>query len=358
MCQTLVTFTPSQSPSSVDISQLVGDVPAFRAELAAAKAQLAPPEWWYPYDTLGNVDAIDRRLSTDNRDLGVLAGGRPVADIGGGDGDLAFLLARHGFAVDIIDWGPTNWNGLAGARLLADHFATTVEVHEVNLDSQFAFPRAQYRLVFFLGILYHLQNPFYVLRALAERADHVLLSTRVARVTADGEMPLDAAPIAYLVAPTETNGDPTNFWIFSPTGLRRLCERTGWDVVDEAFSGRTEGDSDPSSQDRDERAFLLLRRRHGGDEELGRPQPVATEVRNDLGMPPESMVSLLFRESRTGPRRMVDRRRLSAVVRRFRPDSLLRSAGSWGLCDECGVQSAAIAFLVRSEVVPPAVCPW
>jgi 2-polyprenyl-3-methyl-5-hydroxy-6-metoxy-1,4-benzoquinol methylase len=274
MCQTLGTFPPSQSPSpssSVDISELVDDVAVFRAELAAAKSQLAPPERWYPYDTLGNVGAIDQMLSAGHRDLGVLAGGRPVADIGAGDGVLAFLLARHGFAVDIVDWGPTNWNGLAGARLLADHFATTVEVHEVDLDSQFDLPRARYGLVFFLGILYHLQNPFFALRALAERSDHVLLSTRVARVTADGKVPLDAAPIAYLVSPTETNDDPTNYWIFSPTGLRRLCERTGWDVVDEAFFGRTEGDSDPSGQDRDERAFLLLSRRPGGDEEPGRP---------------------------------------------------------------------------------------
>jgi tRNA (mo5U34)-methyltransferase len=234
---------------------------SFREELMATKLTLAPAAEWYPYESLNNVWALDALLSPENRDLGKLAGGRPVADIGAGDGDIAFLLARHGFAVDIVDYGPTNWNQLRGARMLAKHFHTGVRVYETDLDDQFTLPRTSYGLILFLGILYHLQNPIYALRHLSAVSDHLLLSTRVAQVTADGAVRLADAPVAYLVDPTETNNDPTNWWIFSPPGLTRLLDRTGWDVLDSYTHGRTGGDSDPSADDRDERTFLLLRSR-------------------------------------------------------------------------------------------------
>lgn len=248
----------TQQGGAGDLTDLVAAATAFRPELDAIKKSLAEPEHWYPYDTLSNFSVLDRLLSPQHRDLRRLAGGEPVADIGAADGDLAFLLARHGFIVDILDWGPTNWNHLSGARLLADYFDLGVMVHEIDLDAQFSLPRVEYGLAFFLGILYHLQNPFYVLSQLSRRVRHLLLSTRIARVTADGSLSLADAPVAYLVSPAELNDDPTNYWIFSPMGLRRIFDRTGWRVLDEVFVGYTVGDSDPSSMERDERGFYLL----------------------------------------------------------------------------------------------------
>jgi hypothetical protein len=63
--------------------------------------------------------------------------------------------------------------------------------------------------------------------------------------------------LAYLLAPGETNRDPTNYWIFSETALRRLVERIGWKVCDYVTVGVTRG-SEPAREDRDERAFCLL----------------------------------------------------------------------------------------------------
>jgi tRNA (mo5U34)-methyltransferase len=247
-----------QSGGAGGLTDLIAAATAFRAELGAIKHSLAEPGHWYPYDTLSNIGLLDQLLSPQHRDLRVLAGDQPVADIGAADGDLAFFLARHGFVVDILDWGPTNWNHLGGARLLAGYFDLPVTVHEIDLDSQFGLPRSEYGLAFFLGILYHLQNPFYVLSQLSRRVRHLFLSTKIARVTADGSLALSDAPVAYLVAPAELNNDPTNYWIFSPMGLRRILERTGWRVLDEVFVGHTGGDSDPSSPEKDERGFYLL----------------------------------------------------------------------------------------------------
>jgi tRNA (mo5U34)-methyltransferase len=71
---------------------------------------------------------------------------------------------------------------MAGIRALKEALGSFVEIHAVDLDSQFELPEQQYGLVFFLGLLYHLKNPFYVLESLSKAARYCLLSTRVMRV--------------------------------------------------------------------------------------------------------------------------------------------------------------------------------
>jgi hypothetical protein len=163
--------------------------------------------------------------------------------------------------VQLIDTAHTNMNGLQAARALREHFGSSVEIHDVDLDSQFRLPAERYGLVLLLGILYHLQNPYYVLRELSRRTNYLLLSTKVARFAGDARAPIAELPVAYLVGPAETNNDPTNYWMFSPAGLNRIVERAGWTVLGQTSFGDVHG-SDPSSPEHDERSFLLLRSHH------------------------------------------------------------------------------------------------
>jgi hypothetical protein len=243
----------------MDIGELASDLKPHRDRLAQAKAEIGDGIRWYPYDILGNLVHLELLLHGENRDLGRLAGGRPVADIGGADGDLAFVLEdAGGWQVDLIDTPATNMNGLQAARALKRQFGSKVEICDIDLDSQFSLPRERYGLVLLLGILYHLQNPFYVLSELGRRADYCLLSTRVARFAGPERTPIAHLPVAYLVGPQETNNDPTNYWMFSPAGLERIVERAGWSVLERVSFGDTEA-SDPASAEHDERAFMLLR---------------------------------------------------------------------------------------------------
>jgi 2-polyprenyl-3-methyl-5-hydroxy-6-metoxy-1,4-benzoquinol methylase len=232
---------------------------SFRQELAEVKSRIAESDMWYPYGALDNFTHLDRLLPAGYRNLAKLAGGRAIADIGAADGDMAFFLAQCGFEIDILDWGPTNFNHLKGARLLAEYYASPVDIHEIDLDTQFTLPRVRYGLILFLGILYHLQNPFFALNQLSRHTEYLVLSTRIAAVTPDGKINFQALPMAYLVAPEELNSDPTNYWILSLEGLRRLAIRTGWEIVAEMTAGCIDGTSDPASPDHDERAFMLLR---------------------------------------------------------------------------------------------------
>jgi tRNA (mo5U34)-methyltransferase len=242
----------------MQIDQLMSDLDAQTARLSDARAQIDNDFPWYPYNILGNLVHVDGMLKGDNRNLARFAQGLPVADIGAADGDLAFLLEDvGGWEVDIVDTAATNMNGLRGARALRDHLSSKVNVHDIDLDRQFELPRERYGLVFLLGILYHLQNPYYMMRELAMRADHCLLSTKVARFAGPERTPIADLPVGYLVAPRETNNDPTNYWIFSPAGVERLVERAGWMILERANVGNT-NESDPATPENDERMFMLL----------------------------------------------------------------------------------------------------
>ncbi len=244
------------------IEELLRESRDFQRLLAARKAECGPAGFpWYPYGTLSNFDHLQRLLTGANRALAPLDSGRPIADVGGADGDLAFFLESKGVAnIDLVDFAPTNYNSLRGVRMLKEHLGSKVAIHEMDLDSYFRWPRDDYELIFFLGILYHLKNPYYVLESLAKVTRYSLISTRVARLGADRKTVIENQALAYLVAPDECNNDATNFWIFSRQGLSRILDRTGWTILDYLSVGDT-GSSDPASADHDERAFVFVKSR-------------------------------------------------------------------------------------------------
>ncbi len=220
-----------------------------------------PESFWYPYSTLRSVAVLQKICATAGLDLLKLCRGpyQKIADIGAADGDLAFFLEKQGLSVDVIDNEYTNFNRLEGARVLKKALNSSVVIRSVDLDSQFSLVGEKYDAVFFLGTLYHLKNPFFLLENLSRITKYCFVSTRIAKQTADGQ-PLSRYPVAYLVGPQECNNDDTNFWIFSDEGLKRLIDRTGWNLLSYVTIGDTTT-STPADPDRDERAFCLLQKR-------------------------------------------------------------------------------------------------
>lgn len=238
--------------------------PFYQAALAMERAlwtvKLAqrPKSFWYPYPTIKNLRHIDELLTASASNLPELCRGvhGKIADIGTADGDLAFFLEQNGFSVDAIDFESTNFNRMQGVRILKDALHSSVTIQSIDLDSQFSLPSEKYDTIFLLGILYHLKNPFFVLEKLARTARRCFLSTRVAQKTPDGHS-FAKYPVAYLLGPEECNKDSTNFWIFSGEGLKRLIDRSGWNIL----AYKTVGDtinSTPSDPTHDERAVCVL----------------------------------------------------------------------------------------------------
>ena len=249
----------------METSELTTRAIEFKAKLESTKDATPHDGWdWYPYGTLNNFYLIEQLLEGTGIDVPALCEGGPVLDIGAADGDTAFFFESLGIPAHVVDYPPTNFNSCRGVRALRDALDSKVSISETDLDAQFRLPEAHYGLAFFLGILYHLKNPFYALERLGRHAKHAFISTRIARFnTADPQTRVDLSgiPVGYLLAHDECNNDATNFWIFSEAGLRRLLHRAGWDVVAFRTFGAV-GESDPATNDGDERAFCLVRSRH------------------------------------------------------------------------------------------------
>ena len=245
-------------------------------DLRAFKSQNPVPDYgWYPYQSLASLPVVSRLLGHVPEEA--LCG--PIADLGCGDGEWSVLLAQTGAEVDAIDHRESNFNQMRGADLLRRALAPAVALHDLDLDRYFSLPRRDYGLILFLGTLYHLKNPYHVLETLASAGDWCVLSTRIARLAPHTGARIEDEPMAYLLDRREANNDPTNFWIFTAAGLRRLAERTGWMVIASEHLGCTT-DSDPVRADRDERIFMLLRSRTRHPELWVRPLGGWHEIEN------------------------------------------------------------------------------
>lgn len=237
----------------------------FRAELRALKQRLDVPDYgWYPYESLSALEILTKLVEPVFEDVadGLLSG--PVADIGCADGDLGLFCAHLGGQVDAIDHLESSFNQMRGIDVLREALGLGLGIHNIDLDARFCLPHSDYKFAFFLGTLYHLKNPYYVLENLAMHADWCVLSTRIARVT-PRDTSIEEEPVAYLLDAREANNDPTNYWIFSAAGLLRLLGRTGWIVFGHERVGQT-ANSNPVDPGADERMFVLLksRLRHPG----------------------------------------------------------------------------------------------
>lgn len=214
---------------------------------------------WYPYGALNNfihLKSIMQNFPIES----LVSQGEKILDIGAADGDVAFFLESLGYRAEIIDNGPTNMNGLNGARFLKRVLKSKVKIRDIDLDDLgVKLPSSKYNLIIFLGILYHLKNPYSVLEQLSNKTNYMFLSTRIARNSANGIAIFDQS-LAYLVGPHECNNDPTNYWIFSMAGLEKILDRTGWDILESKTVGDT-NNSNPFEVDHDERCFMLLKSR-------------------------------------------------------------------------------------------------
>lgn len=243
------------------LAPLIERAAQYQDKLLAIKQSHPCEEFpWYPYDSIGNFCLLEKFLPPEHRDVVKVLGSGPVLDLCCGDGDLAFFLESLGLSVHAVDWPVTNMNFMHGVERMRRLLDSTIEIHSQDLDSRFQLPAQYYTAAFFFGGLYHLKNPFYVLEELARHAEWCFLNTRVAKYMPDQKTLVQGFPVAYLVGPEELNGDYSNYWIFSEGGLRRILERTGWEVCGMTTFGNAEN-SDPVRPECDERAFCLLRSR-------------------------------------------------------------------------------------------------
>ncbi len=234
----------------------------FRNRLKAIKrATTLEHTAWYPYDSLAPIEILDRFLGGEPKRLTELISGKPVVDLGCGDGDVSFFLASLGAEVEAIDYAPTNYNRMAGINAMKRKLGESrVEIRSADLDRPLELCAPVYGLALLMGVLYHLKNPYSILEMLAHKARYCFLTTRIAALAGDRRTRIDSIPVAYLLDKGEANQDDTNFWVFSEAGLRRILSRSGWSIVKFATTPNA-ASSDPASTAGDARAYCLIETR-------------------------------------------------------------------------------------------------
>jgi tRNA (mo5U34)-methyltransferase len=234
----------------------------FRKRLRAVKqATNLARAAWYPYDSLASIEILDEFLGGDPKRLLEIIDGKPVLDLGCGDGDLSFFLASLGAEVEAIDYAPTNYNKMAGVNAMKQALgAARVQIRSADLDQPLEPCAPAYGFALLMGVLYHLKNPYSILETLAHKARYCFLSTRIAALAGDRKTRIACIPVAYLLDKGEANQDDTNFWIFSEAGLHRIVSRSGWSVVKFRTTANA-ASSDPASATGDARAYCLIESR-------------------------------------------------------------------------------------------------
>jgi tRNA (mo5U34)-methyltransferase len=213
---------------------------------------------WYPYDSMSNIQHLTELLPVDIVDhfVNPSAAWR-VLDIGAADGDLGYFFESRGCQVDFLDNPSTNANNCEGIKAIAKELNSSSRLIIQDIDRNSFSLDGQYNFAIALGLLYHLRNPMGFLITLAEHAERMVLSTRVANHLPNG-MSIEDSSVGYLLRCRESNNDPTNYWMMSPLGLETMLKRCGWNVITKRLMGAEV--SNPVDNEADQRMFVYCER--------------------------------------------------------------------------------------------------
>jgi ubiquinone/menaquinone biosynthesis C-methylase UbiE len=211
---------------------------------------------FYPYHILSNLTHLDNLLRDINLSAEDVLTSKTVNDIGGADGDIAFYCEFLGAEkVSLIDYAPTNFNHLMAAKKLKDALNSNVNI--VDMDLSIGWEKIErVETTIFLGILYHLQNPLLALSQLSKKSKYLLLSTKVFDVLNGKDV--SSLSIGYFYNHGEYNNDPTNWWCFTDECVKRLIDRSGWEIIAYKRFG-CNSNADPIDNQKDGRAFTYLK---------------------------------------------------------------------------------------------------
>jgi len=185
--------------------------------------------------------------------------GQTVLDIGAWDGFFSFEAERRGasrvVALDHYAWSmdlraqqaylaeclatdqrplpfeqvPSVWDerrlpGRAPFELAKRRLGSRVEPVVGDFMTMDLSPLGSFDVVLFLGVLYHLEDPFRALRRL-----RAVTRGRAFIETVCGVFPgMERHPIWHLFPSDELNGDPSNWWASNLEGLLGMCRAAGF----------------------------------------------------------------------------------------------------------------------------------
>jgi tRNA (mo5U34)-methyltransferase len=230
--------------ASVDLSPSVlyqKFVPRFSREETLEKIE--PVRTWYHTMYFGHGIFVRgmrdpfgllRRLN-----LPVDLHGKSVLDVGTSNGFFSFECeARGAGRVLAIDLPGGQWGGNTLAFNVArELLGSTVEFREIDLYDLNENSFERFDVVLFLGVFYHLKDPFLALRKLRKITKQLMIleshiiSIPLVRLAPFGDQEL---PIAVFYEKDELDNDPSNWWGPNISCLVSLLKAAGFAKIEVA----------------------------------------------------------------------------------------------------------------------------
>jgi tRNA (mo5U34)-methyltransferase len=156
--------------------------------------------------------------------------GKTVLDIGAWDGFFSFEAERRGasrvLATDHFCWSGPGWGTRDGFDFVHRSLNSGVESLDVDVLALDPAILGRFDEVLFLGVLYHVKDPYSCLEAAARMcSDHLIIET----VTALAHEPL---PAMRLYKSGELGDDPTNFWAPNIPALEVMLRAFGYSRIE------------------------------------------------------------------------------------------------------------------------------
>ncbi|RBI71101.1 methyltransferase type 11 [Roseovarius sp. TE539] len=156
--------------------------------------------------------------------------GKSVLDIGAWDGFFSFEAERRGakrvLSTDHFCWSGPGWGTKAGYDHAHQRLSSRCESLDVDVFDLDPEKLGKFDVVLFLGVLYHLTNPYDGLRKAADMAGDLLI---VETVTAQNRN--EQAVLQYYENDS-LDGDPTNFFAPNTKALAGMLREIGFPNVE------------------------------------------------------------------------------------------------------------------------------
>ena len=158
-----------------------------------------------------------------------LSGAR-VLDIGSCDGFFSMVCAQRGAEVTALDYKTRTDTGFSVMEKITGLSLTHIHDNIWNLPNH---NLGQFDIVLFLGVLYHLPDPYRGLAIVADHCrQHLYLETACREIeNPDGSTV--AAPVMEFTPRGSWGGDITNFWRPNPACLRAMVEDVEFSIRNE-----------------------------------------------------------------------------------------------------------------------------
>lgn len=184
--------------------------------------------------------------------------GKSVLDIGAWDGFFSYEAERRGakrvLATDHFCWSGPGWGNRDGFDYMHQVRDSKVESLDVDVLALSPETLGTFDVVLFLGVLYHVKDPYSCLEAAARMcSDHLVIET----VTALLPEPL---PAMRLYRQGELGDDPTNFWAPNHAALEVMLQNFGFSQIE--FVASPVSPNHPLNR-RPMRSFLRRKKNNG-----------------------------------------------------------------------------------------------